>query len=186
MRWWCRIDSLGTYGKVALKHQLNIHLDYGPHCFEAWGLEIRYGYSFSGEHQLREQVIRTQASNLAPELKADLNTIYNALRVRIPEPEMVRLPHAEVLPSIQPAGLTFVILDQSRAAQWPIARLYYYEEAKPLGSRIEKRVYLEKRDWTTTELVVCDRIRESIRKIAWQDYERLMGHHLFGTTRDRA
>ena len=165
---------------MVLKHQLNIHLDYGPHCFEQWGLEVRYGYHYSGEHQLREQVIRIGENHIEPNLKTDLAFIYKALKSRIPEPELVRLPHAEVKPTIRPAGLTFVVLDQTRAKALPIARLYYYEEVEPLGSCIERRVYLEMPDWTDAENTVCERIRESVRKISWKDYERLMGHHLFG------
>jgi len=165
---------------MRLKHQLNIHLDYGPHCFEQWGLEIRYGYHYSGEHQLREQVLRIGANHVEPELKMNLDSIYDALKNRIPEPEAVRLPHAEVKPKITPAGLTFVVLDQKRAKTLPIARLYYYEEVEPLGSRIERRIYLEKHDWTDAEREVCQRVREIVRKIAWNDYERLMGHHPFG------
>ncbi len=171
---------------MALKHQLNIHLDYGPHCFELWGLEVRYGYHYSGEHQLREQVIRVGADHIEPKLKIDLDSIYEALKGRIPEPERVRLPHTEVKPTVRPAGLTFVVLDQTRAMTLPIARLYYYEEIEPLGSRIERRIYLEKPDWTSAENEVCEGVRESIRKLAWKDYERLMGHHLFGAAENDA
>ena len=165
---------------MSLKHQLNIHLDYGPHCFELWGLEVRYGYHYSGEHQLREQVIQIGANHIEPELKTALDSIYEFLKSRIPEPAAVRLPHSEVRPKVRPAGLTFVVLDQSRAQALPIARLYYYEEIEPLGSRIERRIYLEKPDWKETEHVACERVREDVRKIAWKDYEHLMGHHLFG------
>ena len=171
---------------MPLKHQINIHLDYGPHCFELWGLEVRYGYHYSGEHQLREQVIRIGANHIEPKLKIDLDSIYEALKSRIPEPEAVRLPHAEVKPTLRPAGLTFVVLDQTRAKVLPIARLYYSEEVDPLGSRIERRIYLEKPDWTGTEREVCERVRKSIRKIAWNDYERLMDHHLFGAAENGA
>jgi hypothetical protein len=171
---------------MLLKHQLNIHLDYGPNCFEAWGLEIRYGYHYSGEHQLREQVVRIQAADLKPELKANLNAIYDALRCRIPEPDIVRLPHAVVRPSIRPAGMTFVVLDQTRADRLSIARLYYYEEVAPLGSRIERRVYLEQPDWSCEEREICNHIRDVVKKMAWQDYERLMGHHLFGAAEEGA
>jgi|SRR3972149_10143605 len=172
--------------RTSPKHQLNIHLDYGPHCFEQWGIEIRYGYHYSGEHQLREQVIRIGANRIDPELKKDLSSIYEALKNRIPKPEAVRLPHAEVTPKISPAGLAFVVLDQARAKALPIARLYYYEEIEPLGSRIERRIYMEKPDWKDAESEVCERVRENVRKIAWKDYEHLMGHHLFGVAENGA
>ncbi len=168
------------------KHQLNVHLDYGPQCFEPGGLEVRYGYHYSGEHQLREQVVRIPPATIAPELKTDLDALYEILRRKIPEPEVVRLPHAAIRPTIRPAGLTVVVLDQSRAAQLPIARLYYYEEVDPLRSRIERRVYLERPGWSAPELQVCDRVRETVRKLAWQDYSRLLEHHLFGPAEEGA
>jgi hypothetical protein len=121
---------------------------------------------------------------LAIDLKNDLEALYAALRSRVPDPAAVRLPHAEVEPTIRPAGLTFVVLDQARAPQLPIARLYYYEEVLPLNSRIERRVYLEGPDWTATEMPICERVREAVRKLAWQDYERLLRHHLFGPSED--
>ena len=165
---------------MAQKHQLNIHLDYGPNVFEPWALEVRYGYHYSGEHQLREQVLRIPSGEIGTQLAADLKELYEALRRRIPEPEMVRLPHAEIQPQILPTGLAYVVLDQARAAELPIARLYYLEEVEPIGSRIERRVYLERPDWEQTELALCKRVREAVRKLAWEDYSRLMGHHLFG------
>jgi hypothetical protein len=164
----------------ALKHQLNIHLDYGVHCFEPGGLEVRYGYHYSGEHQLREQVVQIPSAKLEADLKSDLDALYEMLRLRIPLPMPVRLPHAEIVPTIRPGGLTFVVLDQARQAQLPIARLYYYEIIEPIRSNIERRVYLERPDWTGDELRVCKRVREKVRKIAWDDYSSLMGHNLFG------
>ena len=163
-----------------LKHQLNIHLDYGIQCFESFGLEIRYSYHYSGAHKLREQVMRLKVADIEPELKADLDTIYEALRQRIPEPDIVRLPHSEVQPDIRPVGLTFVVLDQARSALLPIARLYYYEEIESLKSSIERKVYLEKPDWNENELKVCKRVKNTVRRLAWQDYERLMDHNLLG------
>jgi hypothetical protein len=163
---------------MLFKHQLSVHLDYGPTCFEPGGLEVRYGYHQSGVHELREQVIRVRASDIAPELRFDLAELYAALEKRIPIPEAVRLPHAAVQPEIQPGGLTFVVLDQSRAAALPIARLYYYEVIAPLESRVERQVRAEKPDWTDLERTVCFRVQASVRKLAWADYQRLMGHHI--------
>ncbi|MGE5219625.1 MAG: hypothetical protein ACM3SP_21700 [Chloroflexota bacterium] len=165
---------------MPLKHQLNIHLDYGIQCFEPGGLEVRYGYHYSGEHQLREQVVQIPRAKLDPDLKSDLDALYEMLRGRIPQATPVRLPHAEIVPTIRPGGLTFVVLDQARQEQLPIARLYYYEIIEPIRSNIERRIYLERPDWTDNELKVCKRVREKVRKIAWDDYSGLMGHHLFG------
>ena len=125
---------------MSLKHQLIIHLDYGTQCFELGGLKVRYGYHYSGEHQLREQLVRIAAAELAVELKADLDAVYEILQTRIPQPSPVRLPHAEILPIIRPGGLTFVVLDQAREKLLPIARLYYYEIIVPIRSHIERRV----------------------------------------------
>jgi hypothetical protein len=163
------------------RHQLNIHLDYGPQCFQVGGLEVRYGYHYSGEHQLREQVMLIPEERLEPGLRADLDQIYAALAGRIPEPDVVRLPHAEIRPTIRTTGLTFVVLDQTRAVQLPIARLYYIEEVPEVGSSIERRVYIEQPHWTVEEREVCDRVRQRVRKLAWEDYSRLIGHHLFGS-----
>jgi hypothetical protein len=171
---------------MPIKHQLNIHLDYGPHCFEAGGLEIRYGYHYSGVHELREQVIRVSAVDISPPLSADLTEIYGSLRKRIPASETVRLPHVSVQPEIETGGLTFVVLDQARATLVPFARLYYYEVVAPLKSRVEREVRVDKSGWTDTESVVCARIQDAVRKLAWQDYERLMGHHVLGADKNDA
>jgi hypothetical protein len=164
---------------MGLKHQLNIHLDYGPTCPDG-GLEIRYGYHYSGPHQLREQVICLKQSEIAGPLRKDLAEVYSALERRIPAPENVRLPHASIRPDVKSGGLTLVVLDQARAPTLPMARLYYYEIVASLNSRIEGQVRVERDGWTPTELEICVRIAEGVRKLAWQDYERLIGHHLFG------
>lgn len=171
---------------MAQKHQLNIHLDYGPSAFEPWALEVRYGYHYSGEHELREQVLRIPAGEIGAALTADLKELYEALRRRIPEPKTMRLPHAEIRRQVRPTGLTYVVLDQARATRLPIGRLYYLEEVEPLRSRIERRVYLERPDWQQSELPLCKRVREAVRKLAWEDYSRLTGHHLFGPEEDGA
>ena len=169
---------------MSSKHQLNVHLDYGIQCFELGGLEVRYGYHYSGEHQLREQLVQIPARELEKKLATDLDALYEVLRVRIPDPSSVRLAHAEIVPTIRPGGLTFVVLDQAREKLLPIARLYYYEIVEPLRSNIERRVYLERPDWTSDELKVCRRVAEAVRKIAWNDYSHLLGHHLFGATEE--
>ena len=207
---------------MSSKHQLNVHLDYGIQCFELGGLEVRYGYHYSGEHQLREQLVQIPARELEKKLATDLDALYEVLRVRIPDPSSVRLAHAEIVPTIRPGGLTFVVLDQAREKLLPIARLYYYEIVEPLRSNIERRVYLgacrelapskqesttyepslvckllilgcrplipdrllERPDWTSDELKVCRRVAEAVRKIAWNDYSHLRGHHLFGAAEE--
>ena len=77
-----------------------------------------------------------------------------------------------------------MVLDQNRAETLPIARLYFYETVEPLNSRIEGKVYLEKPDWVEEELLICRRVKQAARKLTWEDYERLIGHHLLDTTDD--
>jgi hypothetical protein len=60
-----------------------------------------------------------------------------------------------------------------------MARLYYYEEVGGLQSRIEGQVRMERPNWTPAELEVCERTRHGVRKLAWQDYERLIAGHLY-------
>jgi hypothetical protein len=84
------------------------------------------------------------------------------------------------LTSVRPAGLTLVVLDEARAPQVPIARLYYYEEVAPLASSIGDQVSIERSGWTVPELTICKRIQDPVRKLAWEDCSRLMEHRLLG------
>ena len=130
-----------------MKHQLNIHLDdFGPHL-PTRRVEVRYSYPHAGRHSLREQVLVLESSNISPRLRTDLDMLYGALTARIPSPESVRLPHAELTPIIEPAILTFVVLDQFRAAELPIARLYFYESIPALRSRFEDQVRVTREEW---------------------------------------
>jgi hypothetical protein len=167
----------GTWG-VTLKHQLNIHLDYSPITAGPSDLEVRYSYPHSGEHSLREQELVVPARDMDPALRADIDFLVSTLVSRIPTPVGVRLPHALIPPKVEPGILTFVVLDQSRAERLPIARLTYYEVVKPLESRIEGRVCLEKEGWTSSELDCCRRIQAAVKGLAWHHYKRLMDGHL--------
>ena len=75
---------------------------------------------------------------IGTQLTKDLKALYDALKLRIPEPEKVRLPHVEIEPIVRPTCLTYVVLDQARAAKLPIARLYYLEETEQLKPRVER------------------------------------------------
>ena len=162
-----------------LKHQLNIHLDFVPPASAASFLEIRYSYPYSGEHLLSEQVLRLDVDDIDQELLAGLRQIYDALVARIPKPRPIRLPHAKITPKINPAILTLVVLDQSRAHLLPLARLYYHGEVPELQSRNEQEVRVEKLEWTRKELVTANRIRDAVRKLAWDDYKQLVGDYFF-------
>ena len=160
---------------LRIKHQLMVHFDYHPTHKE---LQIRYSYPFSREHELREQLIRYEESEIPVDLRNWLSCFSQFMADRIPQPETVRLPHAEVRPDISYGYLTVVVQDQSRANKVPLARLYYYEEVKPLSSKIEKQVYSERPNFNLTELDIAKRIREAVRKIAWKAYSELVGEHL--------
>lgn len=156
-----------------------VHLDYHPTNQD---LQIRYSYPFSGEHQLLEQVIAFDCHAIPTELKEKLDWFSRAMAARIPRPVHVRLPHAIVTPDVFLGYLTFVVLDQKRAAVVPLARLYYYEEVKLppelLVERVERKVYVERRGFTKDERRVATQIRKFVRKLAWEAYRALMGTHL--------
>lgn len=157
-----------------IKHQLLIHLDYSP---APGGLEIRYSYPFSRPHELREQVIRVPRRKILVAVKVELDALVEALCTRISTPKPVRLPHAEITPSIRRAITTIVIQDQHR--NLPIARLYYLEEIKEIGSRIERQVRMEPGEFSASERKSWGRLRTNIKRIVWEDYKRLVAAHLF-------
>lgn len=143
-------------------------------------VEVRYGYRYSGPHELREQVLRVPSKDMEDDFRECLMGLYRAVERRIPTPNVVRLPHAAVTPAVESGLLTFVVLDQARASTLPFARLYYYETVAPLDSRIEREIRVERDNWTAEEIHCCFDVAHRVRKLAWRDYERLMGYHLFG------
>ncbi len=169
------MTSMKEAKNLQIKHQLIVHLDYHPTHKE---LQIRYSYPFSGEHELREQLIRYEESETPIDLRIWLDRFSHFMVHRIPQLRAVRLPHAEVHPDISYGYLTFVVQDQNRAAKVPSARPYYYEEVKPLGSRVEKAVYIERPDLSPEELSVAMHLRAAVRKIAWQAYSELVREYL--------
>lgn len=158
---------------TSIKHQLFIHVDYSPD-----GLEIRYGYPYSHPHELKEQLIRMPRNKIPPKVRSELESIVRALACRIPKPAMVRLPHAQIAPTVRHGIATIVVQDQ-QPGRTPLARLYYYEEVKDIGSMIEKEVRIEPGSWSAAERGSWDRLRSAIKAMAWKDYERLAGAHLF-------
>lgn len=82
----------------------------------------------------------------------------------------VRIPHSEVIPTIRDGILTVVTRDQRR--QLPIARLYCYEEAAQLGSRVERELRMEAADFTTEQLAMWQRLRQVINGFAWDDFQK--------------
>jgi hypothetical protein len=112
-------------------HQLLVHLDEHANG----DIEIRYDYPFSGAHPLPEQVIRLPAHTVPEQLHADLAAMRTFLRERL-EVDSVRIPHSVVTPTLQDAILTVVTRDQRRTL--PLARLFCYEVADQLSSRVER------------------------------------------------
>lgn len=159
----------------SLLHQLLIHVDYEP---APGGLEIRYSYPFSRPHELREQVIRIPRKDIPEKLRVELDTIVQALADRIPAPDPARLPHAEFVPEIRRAIATVVIQDQ-RPNRTPLARMYYHEEIKEIGSRIEQQVRMNPQDFSDRVKESWWRLRAAIKGIAWKDYKRLVRAGLF-------
>jgi hypothetical protein len=143
-------------------HQLITHLDCDPNG----DVEIKYSYPF-GPHPLREQVIRASGSEIPSEVRDCIERIHAAL-VRRRKILPVRLPHQEIVPTVQDGILTIVIRDQRR--EIPIARLYYNEIIESY-SKTEKEVRMERQDFVGEDLKAWDRIRKWVNSKAWNDYK---------------
>lgn len=131
-----------------MKHQLIIHLDYSPDVLSPPS-EIRYSYPLSGPHELKEQVVHVSAAEISNQVKESLDDLREALLGRI-EAKSVRLPHAEITAHVRPTIMTVVIQDQRRD-DIPCVRMYYLEEIEEIGSRVEKQVRMEPRDFNPFE-----------------------------------
>jgi len=145
-------------------HQLIIHIDEHPDG----SLEIRYDYPFSAPHALPEQVIRLAPEQVPLQLRADLIQLRNSLRARL-DVRPVRIPHGEIIPAIQEGILTVVIQDQRR--KLPIARLYCYELAERLGSKVERELRMETSDFTPAQRALWKRVQQEIKARAWKDFQ---------------
>ena len=96
-------------------------------------------------------------TEITDDFRRQLDFIYRALEGRIPVPASVRLPHAEVMPTVQAGILTFVAVDQSRSDEIPLARLYFNEDVAALRSRVEGQVRVTRHEWAGHEQAVCQR-----------------------------
>jgi hypothetical protein len=148
-------------------HQLLTHVDYDPQG----NLEIRYDYPFSQPHALAEQVIRLAPSEITDVLSADLGQLRDWLRARL-NVRPIRVPHGEVMPTIRDGTMTLVIRDQRR--ELPIARLYVYEEARELGSSVERELRMEAPDFTAAQRESWDRVRKFVNGKVWSDFQTRM------------
>ena len=161
-----------------VKHQLNVHCDFKVTSGELEWLHIRYSYPHSAP-ALREQMHAPDLGSLKPDLVADLTELYRLMSSMHPPPIRVRLPHAAFLPEVAYGILTLVAQDQKRVPELPKARLYYYETIRALKSQAELQIHRGRGDWSASELPVATRCAQAVKKIAWLDYERLVGEHLF-------
>lgn len=149
-----------------IKHQLVIHFDYGG---GVEGVSIKYSYPFSEPHEIPEQTVVISPSDIPSDVRVDLNALEAALTCRIPAPDSVRLPHAEIAPTIRNCVITVVVQDQRRR-NIPLARMYYLLEVTEIGSRKEHQVRIEPNDWSGAELECWSRLKSFAKRVAWKDY----------------
>ena len=129
-------------------------------------VQVRYGYHYSGEHHLREQLVQVAVPSLTAAESELLTSVFHMVRERIPAPTPVRLPHATVVPIITLGGFTFVAHDQRQAALLPVARLCYHEDVPELASRVERQIRLTRDDWAASEMRSARRLRAWVRAVA--------------------
>jgi hypothetical protein len=166
--------------RQSFRHYLDTHVDYwvdGAGSLTG-DIEIRFGYHFSGEHHVREQVLRIPPAALSQKERELLLGVIQVLVGRIPEPKSVRLPHATVIPRIRVGGFTFVAQDQRQATILPVGRLYYQEIIPELASQVEKQIRLERADWPDSSRHMTGRLRAWVRSRAWQSYAALIAPYL--------
>jgi hypothetical protein len=161
-----------------IKHQLTIIAEYGSYtAYRA--VNVRYSYQFSTPHGLREQVVQVELDSLPPTLRDAFEKLRQALLRRVPPPQPVRLPHAEITPTVRETGITVVVQDQQRADEIPHVRMYYLEEVSELQSRQEFEVHMRPGDFSEWERQQWEVIRDGCKRIAWTDYRKLVREHLF-------
>jgi len=155
-----------------LKHQLSIHLDYGP-VLE--NLELRYSYPFSAPHELPEQSIRMGLDRLDGRVRQNLDFLIDSLTGRTKSPDPVHLPHTQLTPVLRPTILTVVIQDQTRQDQLPIMRLYLFESVDEVGSRIERETRVEGPSASAAERDAWQKLRQWVKGRVWDDYLQRLG-----------
>lgn len=155
------------------RHQLFIHLDYGP----ALGgrLEVKYSYPFNHPFSIPEQLVRIEERDIEAELRAGLDYFLERLLSRAPQPRSVRLPHQTVTPQRQVGVMTIVAQEQRR--KLPVARLYVYDRVFPAGtgSPQEIEVRMEPGDFSQSDLQRWRSLRQHAKAISWAEYQRLLG-----------
>lgn len=150
------------------KHQLVIHLDYGPAIL---GLEIRYRYPLSTLHVSPERVIRIPQDQILRDVLRHLDHLVRGLTLRIPSPSDPPCPDR----MCRPIGATIAIQDERPGHELPLAWLTYEEDGSELDSRVGKEIRMTRRDFTPDEVSSWDRLRQRIKGIAWAHYQGAVG-----------
>ena len=156
------------------KHQHKIWIQYH---LEADHAVLSYGYHESGPHQLPEQRIEMKISELDNDLRQGLNFIHDEVVSKIPEPSIVRLPHVKIKPTISFGYFTLAALDQDRADELPLCRLYYHEDIHEIPSRVEKYIRIKKPEMTDSLLKASLLVSRQLRKIVWLHYKNRFQEH---------
>lgn len=150
------------------KHQLVIHVDYGPAIL---GLEIRYSYPLSSLHASPERVIRILQDQILRDVGRHLDHLVRGLTARIPSPSGP--PWQDRI--CRPIGATIALQDDRHGHELPLAWLTYEEEDREIGSRVEKEIRMTRRDFTPDEFSSWDRLRQRIKGIAWAHHQGAVG-----------
>jgi hypothetical protein len=153
-----------TDTRQRVPHQLIVHLDWHPNGI----LEIRYNYPFSWPHTLREQLIRFSPDEVPSHVSADLGHLRSALRARL-NVASIRVPHDTIVPTVQEGILTVVTRDQRR--DLPVMRLYCYEVAEKLETRVERELRKEASDCSPDHRATWERVRQWTNGKAWADFQ---------------
>ena len=151
------------------KHQHKIWIQYH---LESDHAVISYGYPDSYPHRLPEQRIDIKLSKLNEDLRRNLCVLHEKVASKIPEPESVRLPHAIIKPEITYGYFTLAALDQDRANELPLCRLYYHEDVKVIPSRVEKFIRITKPEMDEELLSIAKKTSKQLRKLVWEHYKK--------------
>jgi hypothetical protein len=154
-------------------HQFLIHLVLE---FGSRDLLVVYSYPFSQPHELRERTIRVVESEIPKRVKTTLDSLVRALIGRIPAPNAVRMPHAEIEPQIRYTGATVVVQDKRRD-DLPLAVMYYLEVVPGLCSQVQRQVRIERDDFSDDELAAWNGLRQAVKSIVWAEYKKRFGSY---------
>ena len=96
-----------------------------------------------------EKLLAIAPNGVVPEIDRVTRALFVAIKSRIPEPELARVPHRSVAPIVLDGILTVAIQDQRR--RLPIMRLYYHVLFPAFGQRSEREVRMDPGDFSDEE-----------------------------------